>query len=271
MLLAKQGSNPVEGQHFWSRSDYYAKCQRCGIGNLKRSRQEVLDEFMQQPCHNSAWQGGEHWKGHKSQSHCMWRRANQVHCKQCNGKATLFDGEFQASQKLVHPCKEVKESKQPSVVSFFKGKWTQTLKWHSRGIPSKVSVLGDWKVSPDWADGKEPWKKIHDSKKESETFEKRNHSKYVSNFKQSWKLTCFVQFYFRKLHHARGNYLQTASLPLGKFAVPLLKVTTSTLWAEVLLLSMPWAEATKTAHFQTYQAELACLDCGLSNQNPRPH
>ena len=73
---------------------------------------------MGQPCFNLERKPDKNWKGHKT--HAMWRRANNVHCSTCNGKASQQDGEFQVSQKLVAPCKEGSSSTQQSALTFFK-------------------------------------------------------------------------------------------------------------------------------------------------------
>ena len=116
-VLAEQGDTAQEGKHFWCISTHYIKCENCGINLLKRSKQEALDSFMAQECINHAWQQSQGWKGHKT--HAMWRRGSSLHCSKCNGKATQHEGGYQASQKLMAPCKQGQSDAQPSVKAFF--------------------------------------------------------------------------------------------------------------------------------------------------------
>ena len=116
-VLADQGETGQDGQHFWSVGAHYIKCEKCGINLLKRSKQEALESFMAQECINTAWVPTPGWTGH--QSHTMWRKGTTVQCSQCKGKATLKEGIYLASHKLVGVCKEGRKETQPSVKAFF--------------------------------------------------------------------------------------------------------------------------------------------------------
>ena len=115
-IIAEQGDSMQEGKHFWSVGAHYLKCEQCGINLLKRSKKDALDHFMAQECINRAWQPIPGWKGHKT--HALWRKGNNLQCTKCNGKALQKDGIYQASQKLMGPCKKGEDA-QPSVMKFF--------------------------------------------------------------------------------------------------------------------------------------------------------
>ena len=98
--MVKETQEATEG-HQWCLQGAYLKCQKCNQQRLKRSRWELIQELVDQPCINGAWQPHSQWKGHST--HSMWQRADLVFCQICQGRAKAGQP-CQASAKLIKAC-----------------------------------------------------------------------------------------------------------------------------------------------------------------------
>ena len=115
--MVKDTQEATEG-HQWCLQGAYLKCQKCNQQRLKRSRWELIQELVDQPCINGAWQPHSQWKGHST--HSMWQRANLVFCHICQGRAKTGQP-CQASARLIKACSgsTKKEENQGSMEDFF--------------------------------------------------------------------------------------------------------------------------------------------------------